>query len=135
MGDCTMIITVLNGVKDARGNVVEWRATVLDGVRVERKKSGSGGTETQRTSTLLIWTHAVFKHRLSCVPKRMLLSDRSGFSLDAGEYIIPGICTDIPPVSAPIKGFLQTHDVMQITGVEECFYGSASMQHWEVTCQ
>lgn len=128
-----MNVTVLNSIKDGHGNILRWQCTPLSGVHLERVQIGADTQSEAKVTLVMIWKRAL--GGLRCAPKSILniMEDSTGaFSLDVGEYIIPGICTDVPEAGSPIKGFLKTHDVLQITAVEECPYGSPAMQHWEV---
>lgn len=131
-----MNVTVLNSIKDQRGNILRWQCTHLSGVHLERVQIGADTQSTAKVTFVMVWKQALGV--LSCVPKSVLNAlevSAGSFSLEIGEYIIPGICTDVPEAGSPIKGFLKAHHVLQITAVEECLYGSSSMQHWEVEAQ
>lgn len=131
-----MNVTVLNSIKDPRGNILRWQCTPLSWVHLERTHIGADNASAAKVTLVMVWKQRL--GHLSCVSKGELnaMEDSSGaFSLDVGEYLIPGICTEVPEAGAPIKGFLKAHHVLQITAVEECLYGSSSMQHWEVEAQ
>lgn len=131
-----MNVTVLNSIKDPRGNILRWQCTPLTGVHLERTHIGADSNSTAKVTLVMVWKK--YLGVLSCVSKGVLngLENSTGaFCLDVGEYLIPGICTDVPEAGAPIKGYLKTHDVLQITAVEECLYGSFALQHWEVEAQ
>ena len=83
----------------------------------------------------MIWKGILDADGLRCVTRDQLavLEDRSNaFCLENGDYIIPGVCEDLPVVGKPFKEFRRTHDILQITAVEPCLYGSFYLQHWEV---
>lgn len=133
----TDTITILNAIKDSRGNIIGWKNTVLNNVHLERSTAVSTNTiarEHQRESLLMIWKGMVDIDGLQCVDKATFASmeDRSSsFVLENGDYIVPGVCADIPEVGKPLKDFIRTHDILQITSVESCLYGSLYLQHWE----
>lgn len=135
----TDTVTVFNTIKDNRGNITDWKSTVLNNVHFERCTAVPTNTtarDYQRDSLLLIWKEAVTAAGLQCVSKPVLSAseDKTGlFSLDTGEYVVPGVCTDIPQAGESFSVFKRTHDVLQITAVEPCLYGSPYLQHWEVT--
>lgn len=137
----TDTITVLNAIKDNRGNITSWKSTVLRNVHFERCISGQVHTvarEVQRDYFLMIWKGMVDADGLRCVPHNQLavVEDLDKvFSLECGDYIIPSMCEDVPESGKPLKDFLRTHDVLQITSVESCLYGSSYLQHWEVKAE
>ena len=130
-------MTVLNAVKD-NGTVTAWTSTVLRNVHFERctaVPTKTADRSIQRTSVLMIWKGILDADGFRCVTRDQLavLEDRSGaFCLENGDYIIPGVCEDLPEVGKPLREFIRTHDVLQITSVEPCLYGSFYLQHWEV---
>lgn len=132
----TDIVTVLNAIKDDHGNITGWKSTVLKNVHFERCtviQTNTTAREHQRESLLMIWKGMVDADGLQCVCRAQLSQDKSNaFALENGDYILPGVCSDIPDVRKPLKDFLRTHDVLQITAVEQCLYGSIYLQHWEV---
>ena len=123
-----MNVTVLNAIRDNRGNILRWQCTPLAGVHLERVHRGA---EDGKTTLVMVWKNRLGP--LSCVSKGELAE--GSFSLDVGEYLMPGIVTEPPEAGAPIREYIRTHDVMQITAVEECLYGDPAMQHWEVECR
>ncbi len=135
----TDTITLYNAIKGAHGDITAWHRVTIANVHLEPVK-GVATTSTNRTeqrgSLVMIWADAIAAQGLECVTKTELneMDDCTGyFALCSGDYIVPGICTDTPTAGASVKSFLQAHDVLQITGVESCLYGSAYLQHWEVT--
>lgn len=132
-------VTILNPIKNQRGDVLEWRPTVLDGVHIERKHAAAeSGAESLKQTTIIIWKQIVTQCGLCCVSKNVLNKSVDGygmFALSVGDYIVPGTCQDVPEAGKPMKAFIQSHDVLQIVSVEELFYGNTAMQHWEVTAK
>lgn len=125
-------ITIINSIKDAHGTITGWRNTVLTGVHIESKKSHA--LESSSQTSVMIWVRQTERSGLKCVPKRQLTQSNT-FSLAVGDYIIIGVCRESPPVGKQSKSFFQKHDVLKITAVEDYRFGSASMQHWEVTIE
>lgn len=135
-------ITLYNAVRD-NGEIVAWNRIPLTDVHVESEKSAyvSGTKRSQATKTLLmIWLkdvettgmQYVSPHEFDAVP----VSGRGlMFTLREGDYIILGHSADMPEIGKPLREFIQTHDILQITAVEECLYGSQSMKHWEITAE
>ena len=126
-----MNVTVLNSIKDSRGIVQQWQCTPLNHVHLELVHKGADDNSEGASTLVMIWKTKLGS--LSCVPKGNVAP--GCFSLDVGEYLIPGIVTEPPEAGEPIRGFIKTHNVLQITSVEECFYGAPAMQHWEVTAK
>ncbi|MCD7805440.1 MAG: hypothetical protein LUH03_09945 [Oscillospiraceae bacterium] len=135
----TDTITLYNAIKGAHGDITAWHRVVIANVHLEPVKGAATAftnRSEQRNSLVMIWAEAIANQGLQCVTKDVLsaLEDYTGyFALCNGDYIVPGICDGMPSAGQSIKAFLQTYDVLQITAVERCLYGSPYLQHWEVT--
>jgi len=118
-------ITVLNPIKDNRGNITSWKNTILKNVHAEIV---SGDKE----SSIVVWEKNLTSY--VCVPKAECNGNNT-FSLDVGEYIVLGECSSTPNAGSPAKPFFRERgiELMQIIRVEKCLYGSKSLRHWEVT--
>lgn len=132
------IITIINAVKDSKGAIIGWKNTVIEHAHVEQQTSIQSTTTSRSregTTLVMIWLNDVTTAGYSKVSAKEFseADDRTNlFSLSVGDYIVRGCCTDIPQAGKPLREFVQQHEVLQITMVEDCLYGSYSMQHWEV---
>lgn len=135
----TVTITIINAIKGERGAIASYKNTILSGVHVERQtavSASSADRSSLRDTLVMIWRQPVEAAGLACVsPKVLAAADERDalFALVPGDYIAIGECTEVPDAGASLRDFIKTHNLLEITAVESCLYGSLYLQHWEVT--
>lgn len=71
--------------------------------------------------------------------KRYLLPKQftpEGWTLQKKDYLVKGVCPYEHGLASPVSELLSRYDdVVTITGVETCDFGSAALAHWEVSCR
>lgn len=116
------------------GRVETWQRVQISDVHWEQRHAREGNQDNDFTSVYILFARG--DDYLAPRVWQVLPTKTGSWTLQIGDVIVKGLVSDNLTTTFTLSDLKRTYDdVLVIASVDTRDYGSASLQHWEITCR